>query len=329
MADQLSEVFDLVELQGQMTGGFEVRGRWVSHGLVDDPLKLVAVARGQVWLSTEGLEAPLKLESGDVAVLNNRTWLRVEGGTGDGPPREIFPDPGYRTVRDDTGGGVSGDDSRDGDVPDIVVGCRVDLNPTGRALLLQALPPVGHVRASTATATDLRRILDALVEEAAESRIGSAFAVRQFGQLLILEVVRAYLDQAQPPPGWLRVVRDERLRSALSLMHADPGKPWRLEELARAAAMSRATFAERFRAMAGVPPLTYLHRWRMLLAQRALRDRDVRIGSLAAELGYASDSAFSTAFKRELGEAPLRYRDRARGESAARTGPAASRLSGP
>ncbi len=34
--------------------------------------------------------------------------------------------------------------------------------------------------------------------------------------------------------------------------------------------------------------------------------------SLAVELGYASDSAFSSAFKREVGESPLRYRYRVR-----------------
>jgi AraC-like DNA-binding protein len=57
----------------------------------------------------------------------------------------------------------------------------------------------------------------------------------------------------------------------------------------------------------------------MLLAQRALRDSDVRVGSLAIELGYASESAFSTAFKREVGESPLRYRNRARDELPSRT----------
>jgi AraC-like DNA-binding protein len=50
----------------------------------------------------------------------------------------------------------------------------------------------------------------------------------------------------------------------------------------------------------------------MLLAQRALRNEDVRIGALAAQLGYTSESAFSTAFKRHVGEAPLRYRHRLR-----------------
>ena len=114
--------------------------------------------------------------------------------------------------------------------------------------------------------------------------------------------------QASPVPGCQR-------------SQAEPGEPWALEELARAAAMSRTSFAERFRTMAGMPPLTYLSRWRMLLAQRALRDGDVRVGSLAAELGYASESAFSTAFKREVGESPLRYRYRLRDEQPARAKP--------
>ncbi|MEV0148751.1 MULTISPECIES: helix-turn-helix domain-containing protein [unclassified Nonomuraea] len=50
----------------------------------------------------------------------------------------------------------------------------------------------------------------------------------------------------------------------------------------------------------------------MLLAQRALSDDDVRIGALAVQRGYTSESVFSTAFKREVGEAPSRYRYRLR-----------------
>jgi AraC-like DNA-binding protein len=92
-------------------------------------------------------------------------------------------------------------------------------------------------------------------------------------------------------------------------------KAWRLGELARASAMSRTSFAERFRTMADVPPLTYLNSWRMLLAQRALRDRDKRVGQLAVELGYTSESAFSNAFKREVGMSPMRYRVSVCGDS--------------
>ncbi|WP_049568621.1 AraC family transcriptional regulator [Streptomyces sp. SBT349] len=305
VADQLSEVFDLVEIRGLLTGGFAARGPWVSRGAIQDSMKLIAMVSGRARLTADGIDGPIELEPGDVAILNNRSWLELRGGTGDGPRREIVPeenDPSTRLVGADCG------------TDDVVLGNRVDLNPAGRALLSQALPPVGHVRASAATATNLRGSLDRLFDEVAGNRIGSAFAIRQYGQLLLLDVLRAYVEQAQLPSGWLRALTDERLRPALTLMHTQPGRPWRLDELARAAAMSRTSFAERFRTVAGLPPLTYLNRWRMLLARRALRDGDVRVGSLASDLGYASESAFSTAFKREVGESPLRYRHRVRAE---------------
>lgn len=125
-------------------------------------------------------------------------------------------------------------------------------------------------------------------------------------------MLRGYLSQEKPPIGWLRLLTDAPLAPALRLIHEQPGKRWGLAELARAANMSRTSFAERFRAVAGAPPLTYLSRWRMVLAQRALRDPDIRVGALAAQLGYGSESAFSTAFKREVGESPLHYRRRSR-----------------
>jgi AraC-like DNA-binding protein len=311
VADQLSQVFDLVEIRGLVSGGFAARDPWVARASIEDPLKFIAMVYGRARLTTDGIDGPIELESGDVAILNGRSWLEQEGGTGDGPRREIVPEENFTRLA-----------GADRGADDVVIGIAVDLNPAGRALLLQALPPVGHVRASATTATNLRDGLNRLFDEVAADRIGSKFAVRQYGQLLLLEVLRAYIDQAELPPGWLRLLTDERLRPALDLMHAAPERPWSLPELARAAAMSRTSFAERFRTVSGQPPLTYLNRWRMLLAQRALRDRDVRIASLGSDLGYASESAFSTAFKREVGESPLRYRNRVRDESPARTKPA-------
>jgi AraC-like DNA-binding protein len=306
LGDQLSEVLELVEVRGVLTGGIAVHGPWVSRAPVEDPLKFFAMVRGRARLATDGMDGPIELEPGDVAILNNRSWLELRGGTGEGAYREVTPEPDVSAAR------FAGVDPA---IDDVVFGVRVDLNPAGRDLLLQALPPVSHVRASAAAAARLRGSLDRLFEEVTGNRIGSAFAIRHCGQLLLLEVLRAWLGQAELPPGWLRLLADERLRPALRLMHAEPGRPWGLEELARAAAMSRTSFAERFRTMAGMPPGSYLNRWRMLLAQRALRDRDIRVASLAAELGYRSESAFSTAFKREVGESPLRYRHRQRGLS--------------
>lgn len=305
--DQLSEVFELVEVRGVLSGGIAAREPWVSRAPVQDALKFFAMARGRARLTADGMDEPIELEQGDVAILNNRSWMELRAGSGDDAPRRVTPEPDVSPAH------FADVDPR---VDDVVFGLRVDLNPTGRMLLQQALPPVGHVRASTSPNPGLRDILDRLLDEVVDDRIGSAFAIRHRSQLLLLEALRTWLVDADLPRGWLRLLGDERLRPALSLMHADPGKRWGLGELARAAAMSRTTFAERFRDTAGTPPLSYLNRWRMLLAQRALRDRDIRVAALAAELGYTSESAFSTAFKREVGESPLRYRYRIRGVEA-------------
>jgi AraC-like DNA-binding protein len=128
-------------------------------------------------------------------------------------------------------------------------------------------------------------------------------------QLVFVQVLRISLaDTAALPPGWLRGLADDRVAPALRLMHADPAHPWRLEELAHAAALSRTAFAVRFRDTVGVPPLTYLLTWRMSLAARTLRQDATPVAVLAREVGYGSESAFSNAFKRAMGTSPRNYR---------------------
>lgn len=67
-------------------------------------------------------------------------------------------------------------------------------------------------------------------------------------------------------------------------------------------------FAARFRELVEQPPLGYAIQWRMSLAKDALRTTNCAIGELAFELGFESGSAFSTAFRREVGRPPRVYR---------------------
>jgi AraC-like DNA-binding protein len=138
---------------------------------------------------------------------------------------------------------------------------------------------------------------------------GGELASAQLAQLLFIQILRAHLNNAGPAPaGWLRALGEPRLAPALRLMHGDPARAWHLEELASACAMSRTTFASRFKSAAGVAPLTYLADWRMHLAQRALREGTTPVAAVARSLGYTSESAFSNAFKRLMGTSPRAYR---------------------
>ena len=91
-------------------------------------------------------------------------------------------------------------------------------------------------------------------------------------------------------------------------MHREPARAWQLGELAKEVAMSRTSFAVRFKASAGVAPLTYLQNLRMRFAEHGLREGSMSVSELGFSLGYSSESAFSNAFKRTTGMAPKRYR---------------------
>ena len=120
--------------------------------------------------------------------------------------------------------------------------------------------------------------------------------------------MRTWLETTTQPIGWAHALRNPALRVALDAIQERPAEPWTVASLAREASLSRAAFARRFTALTGQPPLTYLTWWRMTIAARLLRTTDASLQTIAGRVGYSSEYAFSKAFKRELGLAPVHYR---------------------
>ena len=58
----------------------------------------------------------------------------------------------------------------------------------------------------------------------------------------------------------------------------------------------------------GRPPMKYLLEYRMSCAKDLLRKERVGIKQVAAQVGYGSVAAFSTAFRMHVGVAPGKYR---------------------
>ncbi|MFC9843564.1 AraC family transcriptional regulator [Streptomyces sp. NPDC060223] len=302
-ADPLSDTLALTDARCVISGGFTAGGKWALRFPRPGRLKITAVVRGSIWVALDDMREAVLLETGDVAVFDGSRSFVVSSDPALEPAdaSKLFADAPGPMVRFGAGTDV------------VSIGGHVELGRNGEELLLHALPPLLHVRATADEAPVLGWLLDQLVHELSAGRAGADFASDQLAQLMFVQVLRAYLADADAlPAGRLRALADDRIAPALRLMHAEPGRPWQLEELAQAAAMSRTTFAQRFRAVAGVPPLTYLLDWRMSLARRALRDGEASLSALAQRVGYTSESAFSNAFKRTTGMAPKRYRDAAR-----------------
>jgi AraC-like DNA-binding protein len=83
-----------------------------------------------------------------------------------------------------------------------------------------------------------------------------------------------------------------------------------MDELAKEVALSRSILAERFTALIGIPPMHYLAKWRIQLASRLLYGSSTNIATVATEIGYGSEAAFSRAFKKMVGVSPSEWRRR-------------------
>ena len=155
----------------------------------------------------------------------------------------------------------------------------------------------------------LGQFLRFALEESADTRAGGESVLAKLSELMFIEVVRRHLESLPPEQaGWLAGLRDPFIGKALSLMHGKPAHGWTIEELATQVGSSRSVLAERFTDFVGIPPMQYLAKWRMQIASQLLSGGGANVASIAAEVGYESEAAFSRAFKNMMGVPPSAWR---------------------
>jgi AraC family transcriptional regulator len=102
------------------------------------------------------------------------------------------------------------------------------------------------------------------------------------------------------------------LRRAVERLRSDSDADVSLAALASDAGLSRFHFCRAFKESTGLSPHAWLRQHRLEQAMNALRDTDESIVSVAAALGYASQTAFAAAFRKLTGETPSDWRRRRR-----------------
>jgi AraC-like DNA-binding protein len=143
--------------------------------------------------------------------------------------------------------------------------------------------------------------------------LGSALMLSRLIDLLFVWAIRHWLASApEQTHGWIAALQDPVLGEALALMHAEPARDWNVNILAGCLHRSRSSFSKRFIDVVGEPPIRYLTRWRMRLAADLLASSNLRVSQVAQRVGYGSVAAFSRAFKRQFGVAPVDYRSTSR-----------------
>src|ERR1700722_569186 len=305
--DPLSDVLALLKPRPYAASGFSAGGDWSVRFPRHEGIKCYAVVADECWLSLEDTDAAVRLRAGDCFLLPSGRPFRlasdltlpcVDAAT-------VFPPVRRGGIATCNGGG-----------PFQLVGSHFTFahNPAG--LLLGMLPPVVHIREPAHRET-LRFSVERLIQELRQPQPGGALVADHLAHLMLVQALRVHLAEGiEQRVGWLFALADRQMCAAITAMHEDPAHPWTLQELGRRAGMSRSSFALKFKATVGVAPMEYLTRWRMLLAgQRLVHSRE-RTSVIARSLGYESESAFSTAFRRVMGCSPRQYsRERPHEES--------------
>jgi AraC-like DNA-binding protein len=320
-ADALSDVLKTVRLTGATFFDVACRAPWVAESAPREMIlprilpgaeNLIAyhvVTEGRCFASVVGQE-PVTVEAGEVVV-----FTRCD-------PHVMSSSPGMRAdaLPPDALDGVTGsqlpfyiDCGSGGPITAKLVCGYLACDARPFNPLLDNLPRV--IKSGDPRGTDpgwLGQFIRLASMESTDKRAGGESVLAKLSELMFIEVIRRYLAALPPEQaGWLAGLRDPFVGKALSLLHGKPAQNWTIEELAKQVGLSRSVLAERFSDLVGMPPMQYLAGWRMQIAGGLLSGGNTNIATVAAEIGYASEAAFSRAFKKMVGVPPSEWRRRA------------------
>jgi AraC-like DNA-binding protein len=288
--DLLSELLRSVRLSGERIVAY-APPRTFSIGFADVG-SLHIIEAGELVLRIGGNRHVEHVSRGDVALLPR------------GDPHHLSDagNRGHAIVRDGTAGNSAAEPAR------WLCGTFTIGDPQA-SHLLASLPAVIILRGARGPALEgLEVARRMLVFEMQSPSQGSAVMVARILDLIFIQILRAWAAGQDAEPNWLAGALDPQIGPALSAIHRDPGHDWTVEELARACNLSRSAFAARFVARVGKPPATYLVHVRLDAATGLLRDTAVPVTLIAKNVGYASEAAFSRAFKNRYGTPPAHWR---------------------
>ncbi|HEX7057735.1 MAG TPA: AraC family transcriptional regulator [Bacilli bacterium] len=102
----------------------------------------------------------------------------------------------------------------------------------------------------------------------------------------------------------------DRLKNVLTYIENHFQEPIRLRDLAAIVSMSEAHFCRFFKEITNKTPIEFINRHRVQQAARLLQETNLKITSVALDVGYNNPSYFINMFKRFYGCTPHDYRRR-------------------
>ena len=98
-----------------------------------------------------------------------------------------------------------------------------------------------------------------------------------------------------------------RVDKAIMQIHRNYHKPMSVDQLAAMVNMSTSSFHRAFKEVTASPPIQYIKKIRLNKARELFLEKGLRVGEVAAAVGYESASQFSREFKRYFGSSPAEF----------------------
>ncbi|WP_249225658.1 helix-turn-helix transcriptional regulator [Tardiphaga alba] len=135
---------------------------------------------------------------------------------------------------------------------------------------------------------------------------------QQLTDLLATRLLAAHAGSPAPHQPVMGGLAPKTLTRAIERLRSDSDADISLSALAAEAGLSRFHFGRAFKESTGLSPHAWLRQHRLDQAMTMLRYTDLTIASVAAALGYASQTAFAAAFRKLTGQSPSDWRQRTR-----------------
>ena len=304
--DVLSDILDVLQLRGTLYFRTAFSAPWsVAVPALGRAARFHLAVQGRCHVMI-GEDHEVTLDPGDMVLIpNGRDHVLCDRpGSAPATLEDVLQRSGYNGEGVLVYGGAAGAgaDSK------LICG-HLDFAAGAEHPLLRALPPYLLVSAELrARAPWLDELMRLIIRQMFAGSPGVTASVIRLSEALFIEVVRTCADQDPALRGVVEALGDPRIGRALSLMHRGLDQDWTLERIAREVGTSRSRFAERFQALMGCAPMSYLAELRLQKARNLLAGTLEPVQRIAAQVGYRSPAAFSRAFTGRYGQSPRALR---------------------
>lgn len=299
-SDPLGETLHQLRLKGSLYCRSELTAPWgIQMPVFEGQMMFHIVTSGSCWLQV-GDQEPRLLPQGSLALIPHGKGHTIFSDAA-ASPKALFSIPvekisdRYELMRHGEGGQLT----------ELTCGV-VSFDHIAGQQLISQLPEALVIDSWDAESNVwLQSTLQFIAFEARSLKPGGETIITHLADILVIQAIRAWIDTApEAAEGWFAALRDKKIGKALTAIHRQPQSDWTIDSLAKEVGMSRSGFSARFTELVGDSAKSYLTKWRMQIARNRLMDNTASISVVAQQLGYASEAAFSRAFKRNFGIPP-------------------------